>query len=366
MPKAVESFYMPSAVTPPGETLAELLEERDIRQSELAVRMDVTSKFIVDLISGKASISPTIALSLERTLDVPADFWLTRDAHYQAYKARLTSNEDLKDQSEWLNELPLKEMIKFNWVKKSADIATQVAECLRFFGVASASAWREQYVKRVQGAAAWRMSAEVKQAEGAIAAWLRQGEIEAQQIECSPFDREKLTDALVTARSITLERDPQKFIPSLRTLFAACGVVVAFVRAPKGCPASGAVRWIAPDKALVQLSLRYKTNDHLWFTFFHECAHLLLHGKKMLFLEGTDHISDDDENQANEFARDRLVPRAEFEVLKLMPHSAAAVTAFAARIGIAPGIVVGRLQKEKLLDWSKLNFLKVRYTWVDE
>src|SRR5689334_13346007 len=104
MPNTVDSSYIPSTVTPPGETLAELLEERNIRQSELAVRMDVTSKFIVDLISGKASISPTIALSLERTLDVPADFWLTRDAHYQAYKARLTSNEDLKDQSEWLNE----------------------------------------------------------------------------------------------------------------------------------------------------------------------------------------------------------------------------------------------------------------------
>jgi addiction module HigA family antidote len=366
MPNTLSNSYLPSTVTPPGETLAELLEERGIRQNELAVRMDVTPKFINDLISGKASISPTVALSLERTLDVPADFWLTRDAHFQANRARLTSHEALKDQTAWLDELPLKEMIKFGWLQKCADAVTQVAECLRFFGVASASAWREQYVKRVQGAAAWRMSTQVKQAEGAIAAWLRQGEVVASQSECSPFDREKLTQALVTARGITLERDPQKFIPQLKTLFAACGVVVAFVRAPKGCPASGAVRWIAADKALVQLSLRYKTNDHLWFTFFHECAHLLLHGKKMLFLEGTDHISDDDEIQANEFARDRLIPRSEFESFKLMGYTAGEVAAFAARLGIAPGIVVGRLQKEKLVDWSKLNFLKVRYVWSDE
>jgi HTH-type transcriptional regulator / antitoxin HigA len=34
------------------------------------------------------------------------------------------------------------------------------------------------------------------------------------------------------------------------------------------------------------LSFRYKTNDHFWFSLFHELAHLLLHGKKSLFLEG--------------------------------------------------------------------------------
>lgn len=89
----LSNSYHPLAVTPPGETLAELLEERSIRQNELAVRMDVTPKFINELISGKANISPIVALSLERTLDIPADFWLTRDAHYQAYRARADAHQ---------------------------------------------------------------------------------------------------------------------------------------------------------------------------------------------------------------------------------------------------------------------------------
>ncbi len=364
MTEHLTNAYEPVAITPPGVTLADLLEERNIRQKELAVRMDVSPKLINELIAGKASISPNVALSLERTLDVPADFWLTRDAHYQAYLARLEAQTVLEAQVKWLDELPLKEMVSFGWLKKCASPTDQVSECLQFFRVASATAWHEQYVRRVRGSAAWRISQKVKHAEGAIAAWLRQGEIEASRCECAPFNRDLLIKALDDARELTLEPAPEKFIPALQTKFAACGVVVAFVPAPKGCPASGAVRWIAPDRALVQLSLRYKTNDHLWFTFFHECAHLLLHGKKMLFLEGAT-MTGNDEDEANLNASQRLIPPDEFENLKLMVISKENIKAFAKRIGIAPGIVLGRLQKETLVDWSKFNNLKVRYHWKD-
>jgi hypothetical protein len=69
------------------------------------------------------------------------------------------------------------------------------------------------------------------------------------------------------------------------------GVAVALVPHPQGCPVWGATRWIAPERAVLQLSLRYKTNDHLWFPIFHGAAHILRHGKKLLFLEGADSVS---------------------------------------------------------------------------
>lgn len=358
------STYRPSSVTPPGSTLADMLEELGIRQNELAVRLDVTPKFINELIGGKVPITPKTALLLERALNVPADFWLARDAHYQAFLVRSRSTDDLEAQRDWLNELPVKEMVKFGWIGKAASAADQVAECLRFFAVASVNAWRSQYVRRVSESAAWRISDQFAQAEGAVSAWLRQGEIEAVQRSCKPFNRERLLAELDRARELTLEPDPQKFIPSLEQKFAECGVVVTFVRAPKGCPASGAVRWIAPDKALIQLSLRYRTNDHLWFTFFHECAHLLLHAKKILFLEGTG-MSDKDEEEANAFARQALIPEEKFLEFRSGPLSKAAIQRFSKQIGIAPGIVVGRLQKEELVPWSHFNDLKIRYAWKE-
>jgi addiction module HigA family antidote len=356
--------YQPTSVTSPGATLADLLEERGIRQNELAVRMDVTPKFINELVAGKASISPTTALSLERALDLSADFWLARDARYQAYRARLAEETQLAEQRNWLAELPLKDMLTFRWIEKRDSGAERVAECLRFFRVASASAWREQYVNRVLGSAAYRMTASAKQAQGAIAAWLRQGEIEASRRECGVFSKDAFTAALQEARALTLESNPDKFIPALDALFSVCGVVVSFVRAPKGCPASGAVRWLSPEKALVQLSLRYKTNDSLWFTFFHECAHIVLHRKKLLFLEGAG-MSGIQEQEANKFAGETLIPSDQWTLFKGSAHTEAEIRGFAGAVGIHPGIVLGRLHKEKLVPWNRLTHLKVRYAWKE-
>ena len=158
--------------------------------------------------------------------------------------------------------------------------------------------------------------------------------------------------------------DPGQFIPQLTALFAKCGVVVAFVRAPKGCPVSGAVRWLSPQKALVQLSLRYKTNDSLWFTFFHECGHIALHGKKMLFLEDGN-ITNVEEEEANRFAADRLIAPADWAEFNPFAFTEAVIRQFATDVGIAPGIVLGRLQIEKRVPWNRFNNLKVRYVWRD-
>lgn len=118
------------------------------------------------------------------------------------------------------------------------------------------------------------------------------------------------------------------------------------------------------------LSLRYRTNDHLWFTFFHEAAHILLHGKRMQFVEGIEPLDPNSEVEADAFARDWLVPPAHARKLQALAKegavSATRVMALAKEIGVAPGIVVGRMQKEKWLPWTHLNGLKVSYTWANE
>ncbi|HEX9659192.1 MAG TPA: ImmA/IrrE family metallo-endopeptidase, partial [Rhodothermales bacterium] len=108
-----------------------------------------------------------------------------------------------------------------------------------------------------------------------------------------------------------------------------------------------------------------------------EAAHLVLHGKREVFLEG---IEDPDqrmqEEEANAFAAHFLVPDGdldEFElgVWKMDPGieptavSERAVRRFAKRIGVAPGIVVGRLQHEKMIPFSHLNGLKRSFEWTD-
>jgi HTH-type transcriptional regulator/antitoxin HigA len=356
--------YRPVTVTPPGATLADLIEERGIKQAELATRMGVSPKFINELVAGKASITPTTALAMERALDVPAYFWLAREARYQEHLARAAAQSELATQTDWLRELPLKDMRGFGWVKECSTKTEYVQECLQYFGVASVDAWRAQYVERTLSMAAYRMSKGTSLAHGAIAAWLRRGEMEAAKVDCDEFDRSQVIKAIETARSLTCEHDPSIFIPKLKSLFSATGIAVVFVRAPKGCPVSGAVRWLSAKKALIQLSFRYMRNDSLWFTFFHECGHIYLHGKKMMFLEGTKSISNTEEREADNFSAEKLIPpHAWASFLGDGEYSEDAIKSLASRMGIHAGIVLGRLQNESIVPWSRLNHLKVRYSW---
>jgi HTH-type transcriptional regulator/antitoxin HigA len=353
--------FRPDWVSAPGETIADLLEEKGWSQTELAKRMGFTRKHINELVAGKTALSADAALKLEATIGGSAAFWLAREAQYREALVRRVAEEALSGERAWLKELPLKDMIQFGWVKRLETVGAQVAECLRFFGVATVSAWREKHQRPL---VAFRAAQGVSRSLGAIAAWLRQGERQAESLRCEPYTEAGFRAALSDLRAVTRERKPEVFVPQLVSSCAKHGVAVVFVPAPKGCPVSGATRWLTSDRAILQLSLRYKSDDHLWFTLFHEAGHIVLHRKTtLLFLEGVDAISETHEREADAFARDLLIAPVHAERLPALPKSAAAVTGFAQAIGVAPGVVVGRMQKEGLLPWSHLNHLKVRFQW---
>ena len=121
---------------------------------------------------------------------------------------------------------------------------------------------------------------------------------------------------------------------------------------------------LAAECSSIQLSLRYKTNDHLWFTFFHEAAHILLHGKKLIFLD-TGKNEGNTEKEADNWAADFLIPPKKYQTfLEEGSLSKSSIAEFAGEVGIAPGIVVGRLQHDGLLKFSQCNDLKARFEWV--
>lgn len=346
-------------ISPPGETIADLLDERGWSKSELADRLGCTPKHVSQMLNGKAPIHAEMAAMLSRVLGSTPEFWLQREAQYRAALERIASNDALAGYKDWLRELPVRWMVKEKLVPEHLDKGTMVEETLRFFGVASVPAWREVYGGH---GAAFRTSARLGKKHGSVATWLRRAEIEAEKIHCQPWSEGSLKALLPQLRELTLEIDPQLFLPRLVDACAGVGVATVFVPTPPGCPASGATRWLTPDKALVILSLRYKTNDHLWFTFFHEIGHILLHSKKVAFLEGMEGLDSRLEKEADDFSADLLIPPKDAEELPRL-KTQAAVRKFAARIGVHPGIVVGRLQKEGHVAWSAMNGLKQRYEW---
>lgn len=352
--------FAPSWVSPPGDTVADLLEERAWTGATLAERLGVTPKYVSELLHGKATISAEMAEKLSLVLGSTAEFWLTREAHYRAGLQRQESDAALLGEAGWLSELPTAWMVQQS-MKKAATRGGQVREALAYFNVASVATWREVYSG--QGAA-FRSSARFGKKQGAVAAWLRAAELGAERIPCAAWEEHAFRALLPSLRALTREPDPKVFVAEIQRLCAAVGVAVVFVPTPPGCPISGATRWLSPQKALLVLSLRHKTNDHLWFTFFHEAGHLLLHGKKLAFLEGMDGLDPELEEEANLFASELLIPRRDAAQLSVL-HAKAEVESFARQIGVHPGIVVGRMQHDKLINVTWMNELKQHYTWAE-
>lgn len=363
MAKGQNNHYTPDYVSPPGETLQELLDERQMTQAELARRMGRPDKTINEIIQGKAGLTPQTALQLEHVLGVPASFWNNREQAYRAFLAKQAENEQLQAHSDWINAFPLKDMVRRGWIKPWNDVVEQIRELLRYFGIASPQQWQERWP---QLQVAYRKSQAFKSEPYALSAWLRQGEILAQQISCHPYESAVLKRALVEARAMT-RTSPDDVVPLLQVCCAAAGVAVVFVPEVSGVAASGAAWWMNPKKAIIQLSCRYKQDDQVWFSFFHEAGHLLLHGKRELFIEEGE-IKSHQEKEANDFAAEFLLPRQALQrfVEQQTPGrypSSQSIVDFAEKQGIAPGIVVGQLQHDypEIVPVSHHNRLKRRF-----
>jgi len=355
--------YVPDFVTPPGETLLETLEALGMTQVELAERTGRPTKTISEIVNAKTAITTETALQFEKVLGVPARFWLNLERNYQEWQAREEDRKALEPHLPWMEQFPVREMARQGWIEPVEDPVRQLIELLRFFGIASPIHWEPLYAG---GNIAYRQSAAFNADPGVVSAWLRKGEIDAQRMECAPYDSTRFRDALSEVRSLTI-KGPEEFVPAMQQQCAQAGVAVVFVHELPRLATSGVTRWLTPEKALIQLSLRYKTDDQLWFTFFHEAGHILLHGKKDIFLEGENGQGEKEEH-ADRFAADFLIPTAEYR--QFQPRtghfSEAEVIRFANGIGIAPGIVVGRLQHDKRLEITHLNGLKQRLIWAKD
>ncbi len=351
--------FRPDWASPPGNTIAALLRKRALSERDFADRMQRPTDEIGALLAGELSITVGLARQLEQVLGASAEFWMARDYQYRADLERLRERE-----AEWVAQFPIADMVRFGWMRSCRSLSDRIAACLKFFDVSSLAAWQVRYGAPAQGVA-FRTSSKLTPQAGSVAVWLRRGEIESAKVSCKDWSPEAFMNQLGEIRKLTREKDPARFLPVLRQLCSDCGVAVAIVRGPSGCRASGAAWFPDPRRAVILLSFRHLTDDHFWFTFFHEAGHLLIHGERGQFVDGVDEVASPLEQQANEFSANILIPpqaRAELKVLSLASRS---IISFARRIGVSPGIIVGQLQHHGRLEHGHMTSLKRRFTWEE-
>lgn len=359
------SGWQPDWAVVPGEILLEALQDRGMTQAELAQRMARPPKTINEIIKGKAAITAETAIQLEQTLGISARFWTNLEATFREALARRDTQEQLEENADWADGFPLKDLKRHNLIQKGASKAETLGQLLSFFRISSPEAFERHWLD----AAAFRSSPAFMASPKAVAAWLRWGEIEATKIPNVPaFDARGFKRVLEKIRPMTRRGPFMQILNRVKAMCLEVGVIVVLTPEFEGTHLSGATQWVG-GTPVIQLSLRHKADDHFWFTFFHEVGHVLDSPGRREFVDAANLEStatdDADEVTANRFARDILLPPEEYQSFVVKDDfSATAVRAFAQAQKIAPGIVVGRLQRDKKVPRSHLNDLKRSIRWA--
>ena len=350
--------YQPDYAVPPGWVVADRLEAQRISQAEFARRCGRSPKLISQIISGEAPVEPDTALQFERVLGVNASIWLGIESDYRLHRQREKETANVLATKEWVAKFPVKELVNRGVITDARDTEEKLHAVLSFFGVGSMEAWESRQLQ-----VAYRHSPSFKSDSAALATWLRLGEIAADQQDCARYNESRFKRALGSIRGLTATQSSKSLVEAQR-LCQEAGVALTIVKPLSKMALSGASRWLRPDKAAIHLTARYMRDDQLWFSLFHEAGHLLLHSKRRTFIDERGAHSSPDEAEADRWAADFLVQKQDWlQFIEADRFDAYSVQGFARQQGIAPGIVVGRLQHEERVRWNSLNDLKGRLSW---
>lgn len=365
-------LFEPTSVPHPGEVVLDYLEDRAWSQRDLARRTGLSPKLISEICNGKTVISAASALALENALGRPAHFWMNLQARFDEATLRQRARAQSPDWITWAQAFPLGDMKKRRWLPAATSSPqADATNLLAFLGVSSPDSWNAVWSA---AQVAYRQTRRFPTNPWAIAAWVRATELDA--APTPDFDADRLTQAIPHLRHLTRERI-EEALPAAEPICRDAGVAFVIVPELPHTGISGCARWLNDRRAILAITLRYKTDDQIWFTFFHELAHLLLHRRQSAFIldnaaeELTDRVVDPQmermEEEANRYAAELLIPPQELaRFIAQATFTNDAIHDFAEHLDIGPGILVGRLQRLGVLAPHQGNRLKQRVNWTTQ
>ncbi len=337
--------------TPPGATIKEQLDIRGMSQKEFAVRMGMSEKHISRLINGNVQLTAETAYKLEMVLGIPARFWNNLEAIYRERIVKAKAENTTDHEAEIAKRFPYSEMAQHGWIPATRILEEKLINLRAFFEVVDLSLLGNKQIVTL----ACRRLAITEKSDLALMAWAQEAKIQARNINTKKINIEELTAAMPEIRMMTL-LSPEKFCPQIKNCLANCGIALVFLPHLKGSFLQG-VSFIDGNKIVLGLTARGKDADKFWFSLFHELGHIVLG-----HVTGSKGASDKDEQAADQWSANTLIPSDDFEIFrKEKDYSKDSVLRFAKEQGIAPGIVIGRMQREGMIEYTMLNQLKEKY-----
>lgn len=349
----------------PCDELRKEMNHAGMSQKELAVRTGTTEKHISTVLNGERDISVAFARKLGYVFKKSAEDWLTLQAKYDAYQMCVREKNEIT-QAELDILKPLREISEYfvhrGYLLNHCGDATRVIRLRSLLGVSNLTA-----IPHITYNAAYRaqITDNVKVDPFVLFAWQRLCEKETESI------LPELGLNVELLRSKLVEIKNQMFgtindgIFSLREILAKCGIAFQVVKHFRGAPVQGFIKKIDTGEVILCLTIRGGREDSFWFTLFHEIGHLLNGDVSTRFVD-FDSVSGKNEDAANRFASNFLINPDDYRQF-LRDHITIHwqdIVKFAAQQNILPSIVLGRLQKDGILDWSDFAGHVVHYKWA--
>lgn len=340
--------------TPPGATIKEQLADRSMSQKEFAARMNMSEKHISKLINGDVQLTHDVAMRLEMVLGLPAQFWIKLEGIYREKLLKVQQENQMDADIEIARKIPYNEMAKNGWVAATRNPIDRVSSLRKFFEVVQLVLLDNPNLNAI----ACRRLGETAKSDYALMAWAQRAKVEAREASVAPINIEKLKKRIPDIRAMTT-KNPAVFCEQLRALLAECGIALVFLPHIGGSFLHGAT-FVDGAKIVVGMTVRGKYADRFWFSLFHELGHIILG-----HIGQPNGTTDDDETNADEFARNTLIPKEMYEAFAITNRiDEKSIEQFAKTVSIDRGIVVGRLQKEGKLKFNQFAHLKTKYELV--
>lgn len=338
----------------PGYYLKELVDESGLTQEDFAKRLGTTPKNLSILIRGEQSLSIDIATKLSRMYGTTIAYWLNLQQAYDEKLAEIQSEEELKLEREVFK------LVDYNYFRTHfglPDLPRRVDEqikCVReFLSVSSLTVLEEENL-----AVNFRSYSEKLSRSNTVNAnvMVQIGINQTVKTDIPKYNKKKFEKAVSFA--LTQTKNHSGFFPVIKEAFGEAGVVLVALPNLKNSGINGATKRV-DGKIMLLVNDRRHYADTFWFTLFHEIGHILNGDLGVSF-------HDEAEDEADHYAQMKLIPQERYEefIQQHQYFNETIICQFAEEINRDPGIVLGRLLRDKLVPETNMRLKnKLRHSY---
>lgn len=341
----------------PGSYVEEIIDEWNVTQADFAKRIGVSSKTISKIVSGQDNVSAATADKLAKATGISMATWLRLQAQYDTKLAEIQDAQQIADEAQVAKLLDLKYLKDNQFIENKRYSTVEKIHVLRkLFKIASLT-----QLRTFDSAVSYRRSTFDSEEKSIVCsnAMLNLATNLARHATDNKYSKEKLEQALPTIKIMSLD-SPEHFYPKLVAVLATCGIVLEALPMLPGARLNGATKRFKNGSVLLLVTDKNRYADIFWFSLMHELGHIYYQDFHSDYEDKAAYLKK--EEQADRFASEFYVPSVKFtEFVSKHEFTRQSICAFSRELNIDPGMLVGRLQKHELIDYSHFNELRTKY-----